>query len=200
MKQFIEYIRIQDKVKLILYALSFPIYVFINNLIFNIVTGLSGGRFLFNDVHSFAFPCSVVSAETILFFGSLLKITLFISLIICHKKKFKFLTEILIIYFLFDFGQIGSMVLCDIINHYTREVKLNGFWYFESNFETLFTYFDYSMYPICVFWSLALGIFLWKSKRFSIGYFSKRFLIMPISGLTYGIAKYYFLYHFVWHK
>ncbi len=200
MNKVFGYIKSQDKRKLLLYVLSFPIYVFINNLIFNIVTGLAGGRFLFNDVYSFTFPCSVVSAETILFFGSLLKITLFILFIICYKKKFKYLTEIFLIYFLFDFGQIGSMMLCDIINHYIGEFKLNGFWYFESNFETLFTYFDYSMYPICVFWSTCLGVFLWKTERFSIGYFAKRFFIMPLSGLTYGIAKYYYLYHFVWHK
>lgn len=199
MSYVISYIKAQDKIKLVLYIASFLFYVGINNLIFNTIVLFGAGIFYFNDVQYFSFPCSAIDAETILFFGNFFKVLLFILLLISHKKNFKYITEILILYFLFDIGQVGSLLIGDIVNNYSTQIKLDGLWYFGSNFERLWTYFDYSIYPICIFWSIVLGIFLWKTKRFSIDYFAKRFFIMPISGLTYGIIKYFYLYHFVWH-
>ncbi len=170
-------------------------------MIFNIVLYLDAGEHYFNDLGSFAYPCTVEDTKTILFCSVILKLTLFILMVFtCKKEKLKYLSEILIFYFLFDFGQIGLMMLCDIINAYIGRVRLNGFCYFASNFELIFHWFHINSYIICLIWSLSLGIFLWKTKRFSIGYFAKRFTIMPLSCLTYAISKYYYLYHFVWHK
>ena len=189
--KIIQYLKAQDKVKLILYILAFPIYVGINNLIFNIVIYLDAGQFYFNDVEYFAYPCSIVNTKTILLFSVLLKLTLFgLMFFIGKKEKLKYLTETLIIYFLFDFGQIGSMMLCDIINSFLGRVKFDGAWFFDSNFELIFTQFHLNVYITCLIWSFGLGIFILKNKRFSFDYFTKRFLIMPFSGLLYTFTFY----------
>jgi len=200
MKKISNFIERQDKLKLILYILSFPLYVSINNCIFNLVMYLDAGEQYFNDVHTFGYPCVIEDTKTILFSSTALKIVLFIAMVISDKKKKQYLTEILIIYFLFDFGQIGSMLLCDILNLSMGKEKFDGIWYFNSNFELIYIRFLHSFYITCIIWSILLGIFLFKTKRYSFEYFTKRFAIMPLSGLTYVICRYYYLYHFVWHK
>ena len=87
MVKILNYIKAQDKVKLTLYILSFPIYVCINNLIFNIVIYLDARQLYYNDVAYFAYPCSIVDTKTILFSSVGLKISLFILMVYIRKKK-----------------------------------------------------------------------------------------------------------------
>ena len=164
MLKILNYIKAQDKIKLMIYLFSFTTFVAVNNIYNNIVSLIAFQKFCFYDLGVF---CKVIPniyfiVDITVF--NLCKIGLFFILIMLLKKENKgfiktYFTEVIISYFLFDFGFLLSQAI-DVINILPRTSK----WYFFSSPQSLIT--PAIGWPLATVIAVIWCFLLWKVLRY----------------------------------
>lgn len=179
----------QNKIKLVIYLLSFTFFVLINNLFTNIfsLVFFKTLHFYITCIHC-KVPIHFYPILQILIF-SLCKVLFFIWLHTLLKKTTKtsiYISEILISYFLFDFGFLISQII-DVF-HLTDPKQL---WNFCSSSQTLIT--PMIGWPfatiVSLFWCFALWRLLKIHRKFDWIFIAKRCFVMFFSLLTLNILR-----------
>lgn len=187
----ITHIKSINKTTLFIYLFSYPVFILLNNLIYNLI-GLSFGYHF--HFYYFGKTCRFhnVDAETIIWFCSLflLKIILFYLLFRLIKssksKATAVLKEILLSFFLFEFAYVLAS-LTDLL-----KITPYATWCFFSN--PILMSDKLLNFPSVIFsiiWVLILAIVLYKNRSLHFWFLFKRLTIQFTSMILYAIFPYF---------
>ena len=188
MVKILNYIKAQDKVKLLIYLYGFSFFVLINNVFINAFF-IVGYQDFWLEV--FCTHCKVpintpCVSEIVLFL--VYKSLIFISLNRLLKNQNKIcidISEIFIILFLFDLGFLTSQIIDAF-----AIIKPKLIWDFCSSPQTMLI--PMIGWPfatvISLFWTIALGILLKRHNKFSPEFILKRCFVILFSLATFNIT------------
>ena len=188
MKQLFSCLKQLDKKTILLYFLSYLIYLGLNKLFSNSMLVILGEESFRQRWTNFSIPCKDTPHFFIISF-QLFKATLFVILLNTSKtQKRAILHEALIAYFIYDFVYILSFIW-DLIPF---PYRINSWWTLISTGQIFLSrYVQYLDLLFAGIWTTVLFYFLHKKNRLSLGFLAIRLFI-----ITFSVPFFYFILYF----
>ncbi len=179
-----------DKKKLLLYSLSFFIYLVANNLLTSLINIPLRGKLKFNLCSSHHIPCNIDELNIYLISFFVLKAIFCFLLIFILLKRNNRSRSLLLLDFLFSYLMYDLALLVFWIFYYIGLFKINLLAVFISNPEAIFEHdFKYSSLLFASFWSLTLFTLLYKTGKLKFWFILKRVCFIPFSFLLFIIIE-----------
>ncbi len=194
MKRIIESLKEIERQQILIYSLSFLIYLGINKLASNSILYILGEDSFRERWTNFSIPClsDIIPTSLVIAF-EVFKCLLFILMIILSKKRLnRIASEMLIAYFLYDLVYILSFIWERI----PFPFQLNTWWILSSSGQVfaarIIPYLDLIL---AIIWTILLFIFLLRMNRLSL-----KFLMTRLSIITISVPILYFFVYLTLYR
>lgn len=192
MKLLIESFKQLDRKQVILYVFSFLIYLVVNKISSNSILYVLGEDSFRERWTNFSVPCGPDTTPlSFVIVFQLFKVLLFLLLTVTAKRKpMGLVSEMLIVYFFFDFVYILSFIWEQI----PFPFELLTWWILSSSGQVfLGRFIPYLDVIFAGVWTALLFLLLYKQGRLSVIFLVSRLLIITIT-----IPIFYFIIYLIW--